>query len=133
MTITTFQSQVYSLLTQIPPGKVSSYAILATALHTSPRAIGGALRKNPFAPEVPCHRVVSATGHIGGYMGEWQDAPSGINREKKRELLRREGVEFDGNDRLVLRDGIWFEEFLVVEVGGMDVNVRTSSGMKEGY
>lgn len=66
-------------------------------------------------------------------MGEWQDAPSGINREKKRELLRREGVEFDGNDRLVLRDGIWFEEFLVVEVGGMDVNVRTSSGMKEGY
>jgi methylated-DNA-[protein]-cysteine S-methyltransferase len=44
--------KVHALLLQIPPGRVSSYAALARALQTSPRAIGGALRRNPFAPEV---------------------------------------------------------------------------------
>jgi hypothetical protein len=51
--INTSQTQkVHALLLQIPPGRVSSYAALARALQTSPRAIGGALRRNPFAPEV---------------------------------------------------------------------------------
>lgn len=44
--------KVYALLQQIPAGRVTSYAALARALQTSPRAIGGALRRNPFAPEV---------------------------------------------------------------------------------
>ena len=62
ITVTDYQSRVYDLLKQIPPGKVSTYAALSQALGSSPRAVGGALRRNPFAPEVPCHRVISADG-----------------------------------------------------------------------
>ncbi|MAD87456.1 MAG: hypothetical protein CL912_31240 [Deltaproteobacteria bacterium] len=54
--------RVYALLRQIPSGKVSSYAALSKALSSSPRAVGGALRRNPFAPEVPCHRIICADG-----------------------------------------------------------------------
>ena len=60
--VTPYQSRVYALLNQIPAGKVSTYAALSRALSSSPRAVGGALRRNPFAPEVPCHRVISAGG-----------------------------------------------------------------------
>lgn len=61
-TITEYQTRVYSLLKQIPAGKVSTYAAMSKALGSSPRAVGGALRRNPFAPEVPCHRVIGADG-----------------------------------------------------------------------
>ncbi|KFY15546.1 hypothetical protein V492_01910 [Pseudogymnoascus sp. VKM F-4246] len=47
----TFQ-RVYALLVQIPSGRITSYKSLSDALNSSPRAIGGALRNNPFAPEV---------------------------------------------------------------------------------
>lgn len=62
VTITDYQARVYDLLKQIPSGKVSTYAALSQALGSSPRAVGGALRRNPYAPEVPCHRVISADG-----------------------------------------------------------------------
>lgn len=90
---------------------MSSYLALSQALSTSPRAIGGALRNNPFAPEVPCHRIISATGHIGGYKGDWHNAPSGINRDKKRDLLREEGVIFNDDDVVIEKDGLWFNDF----------------------
>jgi methylated-DNA-[protein]-cysteine S-methyltransferase len=60
--VTAFQERVYALLQQIPEGKVATYATMAKALNSSPRAVGGALRNNPFAPEVPCHRVLASTG-----------------------------------------------------------------------
>ena len=62
--VTDYQERVYSLLKQIPEGRVSTYLAMSNALDSSPRAIGGALRRNPFAPEVPCHRVISANGVI---------------------------------------------------------------------
>ena len=98
---------------QIPAGKISSYATLAKVLNTSPRAIGGALRCNPFAPEVPCHRVIAADGFVGGFKGDREKAPSGINQTLKLTLLKEEGVEFDGQGRL-LQDRensreIWFD------------------------
>ena len=60
--VTPYQSRVYTLLKQIPKGKVSTYAEMSKALGSSPRAVGGALRCNPFAPEVPCHRIIQADG-----------------------------------------------------------------------
>jgi methylated-DNA-[protein]-cysteine S-methyltransferase len=60
--VTPYQERVYALLKQIPEGKITSYAALARALDSSPRAVGGALRNNPFAPEVPCHRCIASTG-----------------------------------------------------------------------
>ena len=60
--VTKYQERVYTLLQQIPEGRVTSYAAMARALESSPRAVGGALRNNPFAPEVPCHRCIASTG-----------------------------------------------------------------------
>lgn len=60
--VTEYQTRVYSLLQQIPEGKVTTYAAMSKALNSSPRAVGGALRNNPFAPEVPCHRCIASTG-----------------------------------------------------------------------
>ncbi|THY99635.1 hypothetical protein D6C92_02228 [Aureobasidium pullulans] len=54
--------RVYTHLLLIPSGRITSYAILASQLHSSPRAVGGALRRNPYAPMVPCHRVIAANG-----------------------------------------------------------------------
>lgn len=99
--------KVYALLRQIPAGKVSTYKHLSDTLDSSPRAVGGALRKNPFAPEVPCHRVIASTGFIGGFMGDWQKVPSGLNCAKKRELLKAEGVEFDDKGMLVDKNLLW--------------------------
>ncbi|KAK1147390.1 methylated-DNA--protein-cysteine methyltransferase [Aspergillus melleus] len=61
----------------------------------SARAVGTAMRTNPFAPDVPCHRVLASDGTLGGYMG---DGPStgGRNLQKKREMLEAEGVRFLG-------------------------------------
>jgi alkylated DNA nucleotide flippase Atl1 len=51
-TVTPFQEQVYIHLLQIPAGQLMTYGSLARALNSSPRAVGGALRCNPYAPEV---------------------------------------------------------------------------------
>ena len=65
-----FNEKVYSLLKKVPKGKVTTYKVLAEKLGTKAyRAVGQAIRCNPYAPEVPCHRCVSSVGSIGGFMG----------------------------------------------------------------
>ena len=61
-TPTAFESQVYGALGEIPRGRVATYAALAARLDCgSAQAVGQALKRNPFAPEVPCHRVIRST------------------------------------------------------------------------
>lgn len=60
--VTEYQERVYALLQQIPEGRITTYAAMSKALNSSPRAIGGALRNNPFAPDIPCHRCIASTG-----------------------------------------------------------------------
>ncbi len=84
----TFAEKVYALCKKIPKGKVSTYGAIAKMLNSSPRAVGQALRCNPYAPIVPCHRVVSADGSIGGFMGDTK----GKSIQKKIALLQSEGV-----------------------------------------
>jgi methylated-DNA-[protein]-cysteine S-methyltransferase len=60
--VTVYQERVYTALQQIPEGRVTTYAAISKALNSSPRAVGGALRVNPFCPEVPCHRCIASTG-----------------------------------------------------------------------
>ncbi len=67
---TKFQNKVYALCNQIPRGRVSSYKDIGDALGSRGLiycAVGAALNKNPFAPQVPCHRVVCNNGRIGGF------------------------------------------------------------------
>ena len=78
---------MYQLLSQVPKGKVTTYGDIARALgNNGSRAVGNSLNRNPFAPQIPCHRVVHSDGKIGGYAG-------GLT--KKLELLAAEGVHVE--------------------------------------
>ncbi len=75
----------------IPRGKLSSHLRIAVRISRgTARAVGTALLKNPFAPEVPCHRVVRTDGSLGGFHGD----TAGPRLTAKEELLRGEGVPF---------------------------------------
>ncbi len=84
---TEFRQRVWRELACISVGRTVSYAQLAESLGSSPRAIGGACRENPWPLFVPCHRVVSASG-IGGYAGQTR----GRLLQIKRQLLNHEGA-----------------------------------------
>jgi O-6-methylguanine DNA methyltransferase len=73
------------VVARIPKGKTMTYAQVAAAIGNpkAVRAVGNALNKNPFAPDVPCHRVIRSDGSIGGFAS---------GTAKKVALLRREGA-----------------------------------------
>lgn len=66
---TPFQRKVWHYLQGIPLGETRTYGEIASALNSSPRAVGNACRANPFLLIVPCHRAVKATG-LGGFAGQ---------------------------------------------------------------
>ena len=89
----TFAEKAYDLLRKVPEGRVTTYKEIAHALGTkSYRAVGQAMKNNPYAPEVPCHRVVSSSGGMGGFRGK----TSGKEIQEKIKMLRKEGIKFRG-------------------------------------
>lgn len=87
--ITPFQRKVYLELLRVPSGTTITYGELARRIGCgSAQAVGQALKRNPFAPEVPCHRVVAADGTLGGYNGMRE----GEQLERKRQLLDNEKI-----------------------------------------
>ena len=88
---TAFQNRVYAALREIPRGRVTTYKRLAGRLGCrSCRAVGQALKRNPYAPVVPCHRVIASDVTPGGFMGR-RDGPA---LRRKLALLASEGVRF---------------------------------------
>ena len=87
---TPFQQKVWAALRTIPRGEVRTYTDIAVQIGhpSSARAVANACGKNPYAPEVPCHRVIRSDGSIGGYSAEG-------GSKKKRAMLREEGVHID--------------------------------------
>lgn len=85
------KEEVYKIVRKIPRGKVASYGQIAALAGNkkAARAVGTLMKNNPFAPQVPCHRVVGKNGDLVGY------TPGGI-KEKRRKLLS-EGVIIKGN------------------------------------
>ena len=81
-----FANSIWQALKKVPRGQVVSYGDLAKAVGKpkAARAVGNALHINPYAPQVPCHRVVKNDGSLGGFA-------HGL--DKKIALLRREGVK----------------------------------------
>ncbi|OUX53103.1 MAG: 6-O-methylguanine DNA methyltransferase [Pelagibacteraceae bacterium TMED287] len=84
---TDFERKVWRFISTIPKGKVLTYKQVAIGIEKpkSSRAVANACAKNPYAPNVPCHRVVRSDGKLGGYSGK-----GGIKTKKK--LLKSEGV-----------------------------------------
>lgn len=81
-----FNQKVWTICCNVPKGKVTTYAAIAKKLGTTAyRAVGNALNKNPYAPRVPCHRVVGSDGSLTGFA-------AGL--EKKKRMLKAEGVVF---------------------------------------
>lgn len=76
-----YKRKVLEVCAQIPLGYVASYGDVAKAAGGSPRSVGGVMANNPFAPIIPCHRVVKSDFSLGGY---------GKGTEMKLELLTRE-------------------------------------------
>jgi len=86
-----FHQRVYALARQIPPGETVTYGELARRLGESgaARAVGQALGSNPFAPVVPCHRVLAADGRSGGF-----SASGGVSTKLRMLLIER--ARFNG-------------------------------------
>jgi methylated-DNA-[protein]-cysteine S-methyltransferase len=84
---TKFQIKVWKFLKKIPKGKVKTYKQVAIGIKRpkSARAVANACGKNPYAPQIPCHRVIRSDGSLGGYSGK-----GGVKTKKK--LLKLEGL-----------------------------------------
>lgn len=68
---TTHQNLVWNALKNIPYGKTYSYKQIAETIGhpKSARAVGTANNKNPIPIFIPCHRVITTNGDLGGYKG----------------------------------------------------------------
>ena len=84
---TKFQLKVWNYLKSIPKGELRTYSQVAIAIKKpkAVRAVANAIGKNPYAPKIPCHRVIRSDGALGGYSGR-----GGIKQKLK--LLRSEKV-----------------------------------------
>lgn len=89
---TPFQLTVWQLLSQLPYGETLTYAQLAQRValqlqrsSMTPRAVGGALGRNPLPIILPCHRILAAQRRLGGFSG---------GLEVKEWLLQLEGISY---------------------------------------
>ena len=85
---TKFQLKVWAYLRKIPYGSIKTYSQVAKDIGKplAVRAVANAIGKNPYAPKIPCHRVIRSDGSLGGYSGK-----GGL--KTKRFLLKKEGIK----------------------------------------
>jgi len=86
--LSAFHTKVLTELRKVPRGEVRTYSWLARKVGRplAARAVGTAMARNPVPFLVPCHRVVPASGGTGNF---------GLGKARKRDLLRREGVDVE--------------------------------------
>ena len=90
--VTPFERSVYDAISRVPCGKLTTYKLVAKSISCgSNQAIGQALKGNPFAPKVPCHRVIRTDLTIGGFAGHRE----GPEIRRKMRLLASEGIKFE--------------------------------------
>jgi len=92
---TAHQQKVWRAIQEIPRGHTRSYAEIAAALSSAPRAVGQACGANPVPLIVPCHRVIAKNGGLGGFMGGRNALPLAI----KEWLLRYENAFDNEHER----------------------------------
>lgn len=94
-----FSERVYRLTKLIPKGKISTYEEIAKKLNCKAyRAVGNALNKNPYAPLVPCHRIIKSSGEIGGFAS---------GTKNKIKLLEGEGIKIKDNKVVDFKDRLY--------------------------
>jgi O-6-methylguanine DNA methyltransferase len=91
-----YTQKVLRTTSSIPLGYITSYGSISKAVGGGPRAVGNIMASNPFAPIVPCHRVVRADFTLGGY---------GFGLKAKMQLLRREKRGFSNAKEIPVDDG----------------------------
>lgn len=81
-----FKEKVYKACRKVKKGQVSTYKEIGRAINFPKafRAVGNALNKNPYAPKVPCHRIVRSNGEVGGFAN---------GKKAKERLLKQEGIK----------------------------------------
>lgn len=91
LNLTPFNRRVLEIARQVPFGETMTYGEIADIIAAergifkmSAQAVGSAMRKNPICLIIPCHRIVGANHHLGGYNG---------NLTRKRQLLAHEGID----------------------------------------
>ncbi len=99
---TKLQNKVWNKLREIPKGKVTTYKLLAKAIDSKAiRAVATAVGKNPFAPKVPCHRVVLSSGRIGNYTHI-------LGVDRKIELLKDEGIDIKDSKVVNFKETLYY-------------------------
>ncbi len=98
--LSNYSRKVIKVTSLIPVGYVASYGSVAKAAGGSPRAVGGVMASNPFAPIVPCHRVVSSDFMLGGY-GGGLDVKLEILKRESRGYTSKRGIQVN-NKKLEL-------------------------------
>lgn len=88
--LSNYAKKILETVYLIPVGYVSSYGSVAKAGGGSPRAVGRVMAMNPFAPVVPCHRVVSSDFTLGGYGGGLKAKLDFLKREKRGHATKGE-------------------------------------------
>ena len=96
-----FFDKVYKIVAKIPYGKVATYGDIAQAcgIRSSARTVGWALNGAKDSG-IPCHRVVNRFGALTGKLH------FGSN-DIMEDLLRSEGVKFDKEGCVILKDFLW--------------------------
>ncbi len=84
--LSSYAQRVLRLTSLIPKGYVTTYGALTKAAGGSPRSVGRVMATNPFAPLIPCHRVVAADMTLGGYGG---------GLKAKWEILQKENRKYE--------------------------------------
>ena len=97
---TPFQKRALGGLLRVPRGALVSYQALGAAIGNpeGSRAIGNAMHNNPVPIYVPCHRVITSDGRLGGYGG---------GHARKIELLRVEGFAVDESSTRIPERAVW--------------------------
>lgn len=80
-------AEIYRAVSRIPYGETQSYGEIAKAAETHPRVVGNAMARNPTPLIVPCHRVISSDGSLGGFSPDLEIKKSLLQLEKSS--LRR--------------------------------------------
>lgn len=97
-----YSRRVLSFLLMVPVGYVTTYGALAKAAGGGARAVGQVMRANPFAPLIPCHRVVRSDFSLGGYGGE----VAGEGVKMKYAILQREDRGFKEATKIKVDDSV---------------------------